>query len=306
MKRTVRWIWAAGYVVMLLGCATGGGKGCDAGDSRSGFADVYNENYYIKLEPVASSQLQDGRLILRGEMDQETVQKVKTFFDRAKEVEPDAEVYCLEATFSLVHEEHLEKKIRRQEAIDDWNDYFCGEVRVYVENKGDGSIECYANNLIGSHIYENGYVFDFLNYADYSFADGDPRKVRPHLLNGEASFFVEASASMAPSSDVKASLYLVYTLNLAQYASRCVPRTAPCEEEGAPAQTPLCGPYAEPDMSEDMSQDMIVDMDTPDLAMSEDMQPEDQGVDQQPELDQAPDLDDMAEEMASDASTDVD
>jgi hypothetical protein len=130
--------------------------------------------------------------------------------------------------------------------------------------------------------------------------------VRPHLLNGDASFFVEASTAMTPDSDVQASLYLVYTLNLAQYASRCVFRTAPCEEEGAPDQTPLCGPYAAPDMSEDMSQDMSVDMEAPDLAMSEDMQPEDQGADQQPELDQAQDLDDMAEEMASDASTDAD
>jgi hypothetical protein len=306
MKRTVHWIWAAGYVAMLLGCVTGGGKGCDAGDSRSGFADVYNEDYYIKLEPVASSQIQDGRLILRGEMDQDTVEKVKTFFDRAKEVDPNAEIYCLEATFSLVHEEHLGKKIRRQEPIDDWNDYFCGEVRVYVEKKSDGSVECYANNLNGYHIHENGYVFNFQNSSVYGFADGDPRKVRPHLLNGDASFFVEASTAMAPDSDVQASLYLVYRLNLAQYASRCVFRTAPCEEEGAPAQTPLCGPYAAPDMSEDMSQDMTVDMGASDLGMSEDMQPEDQGADQQMEQDQAQDLDDMAEEMASDASTDAD
>jgi hypothetical protein len=282
------WLFVA--CVSVLGCATGSGKGCDGNDSRSGFDDVYSEEIYIKLEPIATSQIQEGRLVLRGVPSPENIEQIKTFYDRAKEVEPDAEIYCLEAFFDLVREQDIGKRAHGLEYIDTWEEYFCDEIRVYSAKPMGDTKECLASMDI-----ERERGFHEKNptaYNDYRFyffsGSGDPRKVRPYVLNDGVEFYVEAGTDLIADPQNAPVLYLVYELNLAQYASRCVVRPAECAKPDAPARTPACGPYAS---FNDMGAEMSVDDD-----MSA---PQDMGaaVDMPAEEDMRDDLEDAAQDL---------
>ncbi len=282
------WLFVA--CMSVLGCATGSGKGCDGNDSRSGFDDVYSEEIYIKLEPIATSQIQEGRLVLRGVPSPENIEQIKTFYDRAKEVEPDAEIYCLEAFFRLVREQDRGKVGHGVEYIDTWEEYFCDEIRVYGVDISRSAVECLSSSVVKqerlAHINEPNNGNDYQYYMRN--VSGDPRKVRPYILNGDAEFYVEAGTSLIADPQRPPVLYLVYQLNLAQYASRCGVRPAPCAEPDAPARTPACGPYAS---FNDMGAEMSVD---DDMSAPQDMSV---AVDMPAEEDMRDDLEDAAQDL---------